>query len=176
MGYCKIIDIKNIKKENWLDNHDKEIIKNFLQENKANARSFSMMTALDYDLVRQIRLVDSYFNFLIDLDNEEFAKCLVKLVADSVYMYGNLLILCDISIKEFAVDSEAMHNIRFMRSKVDKLTVPLHETSDCKTLESFIRGCRVGTLIIKGKDLDTEYIKDRLNMFSKVKKIEFNNI
>lgn len=176
MGYCKIINIRNTKKEDWLDNHDKEIVKNFLQENKADARSFSMMDALDYDLVRQLRLETSYLNFLIDLDSKEFAKCIVKLVADSVYMYGNLLIFSDVSIKEFSVDSEAMDNIRFMRSKIDKLTVELNETSDCKQLESFTMGCKVGTLIIKGKDLDTEYIKDRLNRFAKVKKIEFNEV
>lgn len=176
MGYCKIIDIKNNKREDWLDEHDKQIIKNFLQENRSDAKSFSMTTALDYDLVRQLRLVTSYFNFLIDIDNKEFAKCVVKLVADSVYMYGNLLIFSDVSIKEFSVDSEAMDNIRFMRSKIDKLTVELTETSDCKQLESFTMGCKVGTLIIKGKDLDTEYIKDRLNRFAKVKKIEFNEV
>ena len=173
MGYCKIIDIKNTKKENQLDSHDEEIIRNFLQENKTNARSFSMMDALDYDLVRQIRLVPSYFNFLIDLDNKEFAKCIVKLVADSVYLYGNIIIFSDVSIKELSLDSEALHYIRFMRSKVDKLTVQLPETSNCKQLESLLRACKVDTLIINGKDLDTEYIEDRLNRFAKVKKIEF---
>lgn len=173
MGYCKIIDIKNIRKEVLLDNHDKEIIKNFLEENKSNARSFSMMDALDYDLVRQLRLETSYFNFLIDLDNKEFAKCIVKLVADSVYLYGHLIIFDGVSIKEFGLDREAICNIRFMSSKVDKLTVKLPETSDCKHLESLLRGCKVDTLIINGKDLDTEYIEDRLNRFAKVKKIEF---